>query len=149
MPPTIDKVLSRFQGEPSELIPVLQAVQKRVGYLPKDALQRVAQHCRVPESTVFGVASFYEQFHLTRQGEHQIRICEGTGCYIKGSARLADAVQRELGIGSGETTPDGKFTLERVACFGACALSPVVMIDGKVSGHMTPAKVLKLIEKLR
>ena len=149
MPPTIDKVLSRFQGEPSELIPVLQAVQKRVGYLPKDALQRVAQHCRVPESTVFGVASFYEQFHLTRQGEHQIRICEGTGCYIQGSARLADAVQRELGIGSGETTPDGKFTLERVACFGACALSPVVMIDGKVSGHMTPAKVLKLIEKLR
>ena len=149
MPATIDKVLSRFQGEPSELIPALQAVEKSVGYLPKDALQRVAQHCRVPESTVFGVASFYEQFHLTRQGEHQIRICEGTGCYIQGSARLADAVQRELGIGSGETTPDGKFTLERVACFGACALSPVVMIDGKVSGHMTPAKVLKLIEKLR
>lgn len=149
MSATVDKVLSRFKGEPSELIPVLQAVQKRIGYLPKDALQRVARHCRVPESTVFGVASFYEQFHLTQQGEHQIRICEGTGCYIQGSARLADAVQRELGIGSGETTPDGKFTLERVACFGACALSPVVMIDGKVSGHMTPAKVLKLIEKLR
>jgi NADH-quinone oxidoreductase subunit E len=150
VPKTADQVLSRFEvGERRSLIPALQAVQAQVGYLPKEALRRVAKHLEVPESTVFGVASFYEQFHLTRQGEHQIRICEGTGCYIQGSARLADAVQRELGIGPGETTPDGKFTLERVACFGACALSPVVMIDGKVSGNMTPTKVLNLIEKLR
>ena len=146
---TLDRTLPRFGREPGQLIPALQAVQDKVGYLPGEALRRVAQHCRVPESTVFGVASFYEQFHLTRQGEHQIRICEGTGCHIQGSVRLADALQRELGVGPGETTPDGKFTLERVACFGACALSPVVMIDGKVSGNMTPAKVLKLIEKLK
>jgi len=144
----VDTVLARFKGQPSEVIPALQAVQNRVGYLPPEALRRVAEFFGVPESTVYGVASFYEQFHLTRQGKHKIKVCEGTGCHIQGSARLAEALYRKLGIQAGETTPDYKFTLERVACFGACALSPAVMIDGKISGRMTPAKVLKLIEEL-
>jgi len=148
LPKAVGKTLSRFQRERSALIPALQAVQKRLGYLPEEALRRVAEHCQVPESAAFGVATFYEQFHLTRQGKHKIRVCEGTGCHIQGSTQLADAVQQKLGIQAGETTPDYRFTLERVACFGACALSPVIMIDGKIWGKMTPAKVLKLIEEL-
>jgi len=148
LPKTLNKVLARFENDRSALVPALQAVQGRLGYLPKEAIGEVARHCRVPESTVFGVATFYEQFHLTRQGKHKIRVCEGTGCHIQGSTRLADALQQKLGIQAGETTPDYRFTLERVACFGACALSPVIMIDGKISGKMTPAKVLKLIEEL-
>ena len=149
MPVALDKVLSGFEREPAELIPALQAVQKRLGYLPHEALQRVAQHCRLPLSTVHGVASFYEQFHLTRQGRHNIKVCRGTACHIRGSARILRAVQNKLGIKPGETTPDYRFTLERVACFGACALSPVVMVNGKVHGNMTPAKALKLIRKLK
>lgn len=149
MPAALDKALSGFKGEPAELIPVLQAVQKRLGYLPKDALQRVAQHCHVPESTVYGVASFYEQFHLTRQGKHNIKVCRGTACHIRGSARILRTIQKKLGIKPGETTPDYTFTLERVACFGACALSPVMMVNGRIHGNMTPAKALKLIRKLK
>ena len=148
MPKALDKVLAHFKNDRSALVPALQAVQARLGYLPKEAIRRVARRCRVPESTVFGVATFYEQFHLTRQGKHKIKVCEGTGCHIQGSVRLAETVRRKLGIQAGETTPDYKFTLERVACFGACALSPAIMIDGKISGRMTPAKVLKLIEEL-
>jgi NADH-quinone oxidoreductase E subunit len=148
LPTTLDNVLSQFKNDRSALVPALQAVQGRLGYLPKEAIRGVARHCRVPESTVFGVATFYEQFHLTRQGKHKIKVCEGTGCHIQGSVRLAETVRRKLGIQAGETTPDYKFTLERVACFGACALSPAIMIDGKISGRMTPAKVLKLIEEL-
>ena len=146
---SLDKVLSGFNGEPSELIPVLQAVQKRLGWLPQKAISRVAQHCGVPESTVFGVASFYEQFHLTRQGKHNVKVCCGTGCHVRGSARIMQALERQLGIGAGETTPDYRFTLERVACFGACALSPVVVLDGKIYGKVTPPEVLKLVGRLK
>jgi NADH-quinone oxidoreductase subunit E len=146
---SLDKVLSDFKGEPTGLIPVLQAVQRRLGYLPKDALRRVARHCRVPESTVFGVASFYQQFHLSRQGRHSIKVCLGTGCHVRGGARVMSAIQKKLGIEPGETTPDYKFTLEKVACFGACALSPVIMVDGKIYGNMTSAKASKLIGKLK
>jgi len=145
----LDKVLSGFKGEPTGLIPVLQAVQRRLGYLPKDALRRVARHCRVPESTVFGVASFYQQFHLTRQGRHNIKVCLGTGCHILGGARVMHAIRKTLGIEPGETTPDYKFTLERIACFGACALAPVIMVDGKVYGNMDSAKAVRLIGKLK
>ena len=118
MPAALDKALSGFKGEPAELIPVLQAVQKRLGYLP-------------------------------RQGKHNIKVCRGTACHIRGSARILRAIQKKLGIKPGETTPDYTFTLERVACFGACALSPVMMVNGRIHGNMTPAKALKLIRKLK
>ena len=149
MPTALDKTLSRFTGEPGELIPVLQAVQKRVGYLPKEALRRVARYCHVPESTVYGVATFYSQFYLERQGRHKIRVCRGTACHVRGSKKIMAALTRKLGIEPGETTPDYKFTLERVACFGACALAPVVVIDEKVHGGMSPQKALKAVAKLK
>ncbi len=149
MPRTVERVLADFKRSPSELIPALQAMQRHFGYLPEEALRRVAQHCQMPESTVFGVASFYEQFHLQRQGKHSVRVCQGTGCHIRGSMRIMKALQKELGIAAGETTGDYLFSLERVACFGACALSPVMMVDGRVYGKMSPSKALKLVRKLK
>jgi NADH-quinone oxidoreductase subunit E len=131
------------------LIPALQAVQRRLGYLPQEALRRVAQHCQMPESTVFGVASFYAQFRLKRQGRHSVKICQGTCCHIRGGMQILEAIQRELGIRPGETTADHRFSLQGGACFGACASAPAMMVDGRVYGTMTPSKALKLVRKLK
>jgi len=149
LPKALDKVLSQFKNERSALVPALQAAQGRLGYLPKEAICGVARHCRVPESTVFGVATFYEQFHLTRQGRHKIKVCRGTACHVRGSKQIMSALMKKLKIGPGATTPDYEFTLERVACFGACALAPVVVIDDAVHGKMTPETTLAAIESLK
>ncbi|MFH1730946.1 MAG: NADH-quinone oxidoreductase subunit NuoE, partial [Planctomycetota bacterium] len=149
LPKTLSKVLARFQNDRSALVPALQAAQSRLGYLPKEAIREVARHCRVPESTVFGVATFYEQFHLTRQGKHKLKVCRGTACHVRGSRKIMSALRKKLGIKPGETTPDYEFTLERVACFGACALAPVVVINDEVHGKMNAQKTLKAIKKLK
>ncbi|MFW6107816.1 MAG: NAD(P)H-dependent oxidoreductase subunit E [bacterium] len=145
---SVDEILREFKGQPDELIPALQAAQNRLGWLSGATIRRLADHFRLPQSTVFGVASFYEQFYLTRQGKHKIKVCQGTSCHIRGGTRILRAIEKKLGIRSGETTPDYQFTLERVACFGACALSPVIVIDGTIYGGMTPTKALALIENL-
>ena len=144
----IDSVLAEFGRDRSELIPALQAVQGKLGYLLPETFKRAGLHFNVPESTVYGVATFYAQFHLTRQGKHNIKVCRGTACHVRGSARIMSAVRKRLGIGPGETTPDYMFALERVACFGSCALAPVVVVDGKVHGRMTPEKALRIVEPL-
>ncbi len=144
----IDEVLSRLGAEQSGIIPALQKLQEKVGYLPPECFAKVARHFGIPEARVFGVATFYAQFHLTRQGRHKIKICRGTACHVRGSAIIQSELGRRLGIAPGETTEDYKFTLERVACFGSCALAPVVVVDGKVYGRMTSKKTLKLIESV-
>jgi NADH-quinone oxidoreductase subunit E len=141
----VDQVLSLFRGEKAELIPLLQQVQEALGYLSEDALGRIAAFTRMPESTVFGVATFYSQFRLTPVGRNVIRVCRGTGCYVKGSPRLLDHVESLLSIKDGETSPDLEYTLETVACFGSCALAPVVVLNGKAYGSMTPEKVKALL----
>ena len=148
MPKALDKVLANFKNDRSALVPALQAVQGRLGYLPKEAIAGVARHCGVPESAVFGVATFYEQFHLTRQGKHKIKVCRGTACHVRGSKQIMSALRKRLKVGPGETTSDYEFTLERVACFGACALAPVVVVDDEVHGKMTPETTLSAIEGL-
>lgn len=148
MPEETDSVLAEFGPEQGDLIPALQAVQEKEGYLPPEALKAVAAHFNIPESRVFGVATFYAQFHLTRQGRHNVKICRGTACHVRGSARIMSAVKKRLGVGPGQTTPDYQFTLERVACFGSCALAPVV-VTNSVHGRMTPEKALNLIEGLK
>ncbi len=146
--PAVAEVLAAFGRDRSLIIPALQAVQERIGYLPPEAFAKVGVHFGVPEARVYGVATFYAQFYLTRQGRHRIRVCRGTACHVRGSARILAAVERRLGIGPGETTPDYGFTLERVACFGSCALAPVVVIDDEVHGRMTSEETLKLIKSL-
>jgi NADH-quinone oxidoreductase subunit E len=143
----LDEVFASFVGEKTELIPILQQVQQALGYLPEEAMREIAHFTRVPESTVFGVATFYAQFKFVPVGRHTIKVCRGTGCYVKGAPRLLDEIEKLLGVKDGETTPDLEYTLETVACFGSCALAPVVLFNGKVHGSMTPEKVREMLRR--
>jgi NADH-quinone oxidoreductase subunit E len=145
MEEVLDAVFASYTGEKAELIPILQHVQETLGYLPEEAMREIAHFTRVPESTVYGVATFYAQFKFVPVGRNVIKVCRGTGCYVKGAPRLLDEVEKVLGIKDGETTPDLEYTLETVACFGSCALAPVVLFNGKVHGSMTPEKVRDML----
>ncbi len=140
-------ILAPYRGRREALIPTLQKVQRELGYLPEEAISEIAQFFGLSGSEVYGVASFFAQFRFERQGKHTIKICEGTACHVKGSQLILEAVERELGIQTGGTTKDYKFTLERVACVGCCALAPVMIVDNTVYAQMTTAKALrKLVE---
>lgn len=145
----IKDIFARYRCERSDLIPILQDVQEALGYIPAEAMKETAAFLGVPESVVYGVVSFYAQFYLTRQGRHRIRVCQGTACHVRGGRRIMRAVSKKLGIGPGETTPDYEFSLERVACFGSCALAPVMVVDGRVHGRMTPQKAEALLERVK
>jgi len=142
----IQQIFSGYQGQRNELIPILQDVQAAFGYVPREAMTKTARFLNIPESSVYGVVTFYAQFYRTRQGKHKIRVCQGTACHVRGGRRIMQAVEKKLGINPGETTADYKFSLERVACFGSCALAPVMVVDGKVHGRMTPQKAKKILE---
>lgn len=144
----IETVLSQFEGHRSEMIPMLQEVQEEFGYIPAPAMERIADFINIPSSRVYGVATFYAQFYLTRQGEHRIKLCQGTACHVRGAKKILDTLEETLGIGPGETTDDYRFSLETVACFGSCALAPVMVVDGKVHGRMTPQKAEEIVEDL-
>jgi len=141
----LSPILIPYRGRRGALIPVLQKVQKELGYLAEEAVSEIAQFLGLSESEVYGVASFYAQFQFERQGEHIMKICEGTACHVGGSQLILEAVERQLGIQTGETTKDYKFTLERVACVGCCALAPVMIIDDTVYAQMTATKALKIL----
>ena len=142
-------VLAPYQGQKGATIPVLQKVQEELGYLSEEAISEVANFLGLSENEIYGVASFYAQFRFERQGEHVVKVCQGTACYVRGGRRILDTVKQELGIQPGETTEDYKFSLERVACFGACALAPVTVIDNTVYAKMTTTKVKQLLAQYR
>lgn len=142
-------VLAPYRGQKGALIPILQKVQEELGYLSGEAISEVANFLALSESEIYGVASFYAQFRFERQGEHLVRSCQGTACYVRGGRPILDTVEQELGIQPGQTTEDYRFSLERVACFGSCALAPVMVIDKTVYGKMTKAKVKKLLDEYR
>lgn len=145
----VEAILERYRGQRGALIPVLQQAQALYGFLPREVLVAVANGMGVPLSQVYGVVTFYAQFYLARRGKHIIRQCDGTACHVRGSARLIDTLQSELGIKPGETTPDYQFTLEVVYCLGSCGLSPVAVVDDKVVGRLTPERVSALVRGLR
>ena len=147
MDATLTSVFVSFRGAKEELIPILQKVQERYGYLPEDAMLEVSKFTRVPESTVYGVATFYAQFRFTPIGENKIMVCRGTACHVKGSVGILEEIERALCIKEGETTPDGRYSLETVACIGCCSLAPCIMINKKVHANLTPQKVAKLFKK--
>ena len=136
----LDEVLSRYRGESNELIPVLQEAQEMFGYLPEEVMQRVAKFLRLPDSTVYGVSTFYAQFKFTPTGKKLIKVCSGTACHVRGGARILRELERRLGIKPGETTDDLEYSLETIACFGSCALAPVMVVDKSVYGRMTTTK---------
>jgi NADH-quinone oxidoreductase subunit E len=142
----LTEVFSRYEGTRNELIPILQDVQDSIGYLPTEAMSGIARFLNMPESTVYGVVTFYAQFYLERQGDHTVKICRGTACHVKGSKELMDSLCAKLDVEPGGTTKDYKFTLERVACFGSCALAPVMVVDDKVYGSVTPKKAEEIID---
>jgi len=140
----LNDILSRYNGESGDLIPILQEAQERFGYLSEGVMARIAKFLRLPESNVFGAATFYAQFKFTPVGKKIVKVCRGTACHVKGGERILGSVQRELGIQPGQTTDDLEYSLEVVACIGACALAPVIMIDNEVQRKMTPKKVAEL-----
>ena len=137
----VDLILSSFHGSESELIPILQHVQQAFGYVPELAIKRIARFLHIPEVTIFGVVTFYAQFKLTPSGRRTVKVCRGTACHVRGGKRILEEFEKCLGIKPGESTPDLEYGLETVACIGACALSPAIVLDDKVHARMTPQKV--------
>lgn len=129
-----------------DLIPLLQEIQDRSGYLSPESIQEVARRLHISENEVYGVASFYTQFHFNPPGRHTIKICLGTACHVRNGEKLLEALERELKIKPGETTPDGLFGLQRVACLGCCALAPVMQIDSQIYGRVTSSRLKKILE---
>ena len=145
----IEDVLQEYAEVPGSLITILQKAQDVYGYLPKDVIYHIAKRCGTTPAEVMGVATFYSQFRLTPIGKYLIMSCQGTACHVNGSERVADAVSEYLGIENGQTTEDGLFTLENVACLGCCSLAPVIMINGEAYGNLTPDKAIKVLKDIR
>ncbi|MFC1708630.1 NADH-quinone oxidoreductase subunit NuoE [Candidatus Omnitrophota bacterium] len=143
----IKAILSKFEGKKDELIPILQHVQEEFGYIPKDIMFGIAKFVHVPESRVYAVATFYAQFRFTPIGKKHITICRGTACHVRGAPRILEEVKKQLGINEGETTRDLEYSLDTVACIGACGLSPCLMINKEVKAKLTPAKIAELFAK--
>jgi len=143
----LDPILEKYRGQEGALIPLLQEAQAVYGYLPEEALAYLAKGLKVPLSRVYGVVTFYAQFYTTKRGRHTVRVCRGTACHVRGGKGVLKSVQQFLGIGENESTPDFKFTFETVACLGACALSPVLLVDKTYYGKLTPAKVGRILKQ--
>jgi NADH-quinone oxidoreductase subunit E len=146
---SLDKVIDEFGGKTGTLIPILQRAQEICGYLPPEALRRISEKTGVPLSQVYGVVTFYAQFYLTRRGKCIIRQCDGIACHVRGAGKIVDAIEKELGIKAGETSPDYQFTFEVVYCLGSCGLSPVAVIDDKVVGRLVPEKMVQLLRETK
>ncbi len=143
----LKRVIEEHKLQPGALMPVLQAAQGIYGYLPIEVQTMVAEGLGISLSEVYGVATFYAQFALQPKGRFQISVCLGTACYVKGSGKIFDTISEELGIKSGECTPDGKFSLEACRCIGACGLAPVMKINDEVYGKLTPDSVVDILKK--
>ncbi len=141
----LEDIFSRYKGERQELIPVLQETQAKFRYLPAVAMREISKFLQIPESSVYGVSTFYAQFKLTPLGKKVIRVCRGTACHVRGSAKVLAEIEKQLGIKAGETTEDMEYTLETVACIGACALAPTMTIDSETYGKMTTKKVAEVL----
>jgi NADH-quinone oxidoreductase subunit E len=144
----LEKILKDRRSQPQQLVEVLQDVQEVFGYIPQEVMATVSRELGVPLIQVSRVAHFYKAFSLQPRGRHIVTVCMGTACHVRGATRMIDLVRGELGIGPGETTPDRMFTLERVNCLGACALGPVVVLDGAYHPKMTPNKLRRLLESV-
>ncbi len=145
----IKDVCKSFGNKPGEVINVLHKVQGEYGYLPAEVQELVAKELGIPVSRVYGIVSFYSFFTMTPKGEHPISVCLGTACYVRGAEKVLDELKRQLGIGVGEVTPDGKFSLTCLRCVGACGLAPVIEVGEKVYGRMTPDRVKDVLAEYK
>ncbi len=146
---TLEAVLKGRDDQPHQLIEVLQDVQEMEGHIPEDAMRTVSATLGVPLIEVYRVANFYKAFTLSPRGKHLITVCAGTACHVRGAPRLLDELRGQLDVEPGQTTEDGLFTLESVNCLGACALGPVVILDGVYHDHVSPGKLRKIVQSVR
>ena len=141
--------LWNYEGEKGALIPLLQAAQDTYGYIPTTAIDQISEIVGIPAAEIYGVITFYSQFRLKPLGKYLIKICDGTACHVNGSERIAGIIEDELQISGNDTTEDGFFTLQKVACLGCCSLSPVIMINDETYGRLTPKKVQQLLKEYK
>jgi NADH-quinone oxidoreductase subunit E len=148
-PSEIDAIVERYQGNSSSILAILQDIQAKEKYLPKEALEHVGQQLSIPVNKIYRIATFYRAFSLQPRGRHEIHVCLGTACHVRGAQRIIDQVSMELKIRVGETTPDRNFTLETVNCLGVCASGPIMAIDGEYFGGMSAGRVAGTLKKFR
>lgn len=144
----VTQIVERYEGDPGMLIPMIQDLQAEYGYLPAEQLREIAVALKVPLTRVYGVVMFYSSFRLAPKGAHEVTLCMGTVCHLKGAPRISESICQEYGIEPGGTTPDRLFTLQAVNCVGACALAPVMIVDGKYYDGVTPESALKILGDL-
>ena len=142
-----ERLIKAYPPEQRYLLAIMQDIQKEFHYLPRLSLKIISQHIGVPFSKVYAIASFYKAFSLVPKGRVVFRVCDGTACHIKNSETLIDQLHKQLGIGPGETSADGEYSLETVNCLGACALAPVMVVNGKVYGKVGPSSIEKIIKE--
>jgi len=147
MDETLTKILSDFEGRKQDIIPILQGVQDAYSYLPEEAMAEIATLTGVPASKVYGVATFYAQFRFTPRGKTNIQVCRGTACHVNGAPQVLEKIEEQLGIKEGETTDDLEYSLETVACIGACSLAPCVMVNEDVEAKLDSKKIKKLFPR--
>jgi len=140
------ELFSEYRGEEGDLIPLLQRVQEKFGFIPEEAMRQISRFLKISENRIFGVASFYSQFRFSPPGRNSIKVCLGTACHVRGGRILCEAVERELNISPGQTTEDQRFDLQRVACLGCCALAPVVQINDDIYSQMTVIRLKEILE---
>jgi len=141
------KVFSQFEGIEGELIPLLQKTQEMFGYISEEGVTHISRFIKISENQIFGVASFYSQFRFTEPGRNSIKVCMGTACHVQGGRILCEAVERELGIVAGQTTPDKRYDFQRVACLGCCALAPVVQINDDIYSQVSVIKLQEILNR--
>lgn len=144
----VAEIVERYSGDAGMLIPMMQDVQEECGYLPREELKELARAVGVPLSRIYSVATFYASFRLMPKGEHMITLCMGTVCFLKGASKISEAIQKEFELVPGGTSPDGKFTYSPVNCLGACALAPVMVLDGEYYGGLTVDSAVELLHKI-
>jgi NADH-quinone oxidoreductase subunit E len=142
----VDRIIDRYADEEGALIQILLDVQREYNWLPGEALRRISERLQIPVSRIYRVASFYKAMSLTPIGRHLVNVCLGTACHVRGGPRIMDKVEELLGIKAGETTPDQRFTVNRVNCLGCCALGPVVVVDEEYHGKLAPTKLKEILE---
>lgn len=143
----LENILAKYGKDTKRLVPMLQEIQSGMGYVPLDAQRRVAEHFKLPVSKVYGIVSFYNFFKMNPPGRHQVHVCMGTACYVRGAGKLIDKVRADYGVEPGETSEDQRFSLEEVRCVGCCAIGPVLTVDGDVYGGMTADKIPAVLKK--
>jgi NADH-quinone oxidoreductase subunit E len=149
MDSALEKILSPYKGKNGIVVPVLQELQAKYGFISKDAVEEMARELKISENEIFGVATFYAQFRFQPPGKHTLKVCLGTACHVRGAVTVLEELQRALGVEPGQTTMDGLFTLETVMCLGCCAQGPMLVVDEAYHGNMHPSTVKSLLDGVR